>query len=78
MGDFNLPVESVIWQQYWSSFEDAFSAAGNGWGFTRINGWIRVRIDHVLLDDRLKAVGARVGADWGSDHLPLQAEVQWR
>jgi len=78
MGDFNLPVESIIWQQYWSSLDDAFNAAGNGWGFTKLNGWIRVRIDHVLFDDRLKAVGAHVGADWGSDHLPFMAEVQWR
>lgn len=78
MGDFNLPVESIIWQQYWSSLDDSFSAAGNGWGFTKLNGWIRVRIDHVLLDDRLKAVGAHVGTDWGSDHLPFMAEVQWR
>ena len=76
IGDFNLPVESIIWQQYWSSLDDSFNAAGNGWGFTKLNGWIRVRIDHVLLDDQLKAVGAHVGADWGSDHLPYMAEVQ--
>ena len=78
MGDFNLPVESVIWQRYWSSLDDSFNTAGNGWGFTRLNGWIRVRIDHVLLDGHLKAVGAHVGADWGSDHLPFMAEVEWR
>ena len=78
MGDFNLPVESIIWQQYWSSLEDSFNAAGNGWGFTKLNGWIRVRIDHVLLDDKLKAVAAHVGADFGSDHLPYMTEVQWK
>jgi hypothetical protein len=78
MGDFNLPVESIIWRRYWSSLRDTFNAAGNGWGYTKLNGWIRVRIDHVLIDDKLKAVGAHVGADWGSDHLPYIAEVQWR
>jgi len=78
MGDFNLPVESIIWQQYWSSLDDSFNAAGNGWGFTKLNGWIRVRIDHVLLDDKLKAVSAHVGADFGSDHLPYMTEVQWK
>jgi len=76
IGDFNLPVESMIWQKFWSSLDDSFNAAGNGWGFTKLNGWIRVRIDHVLLDGHLKAVGAHVGADWGSDHLPYIAEVQ--
>ena len=78
MGDFNLPVESVIWQRYWSSLQDTFDASGNGWGYTKMNGWIRVRIDHVLIDDHLKAVGGHVGDDWGSDHLPYLAEVQWR
>ena len=77
LGDFNLPIESAIWQRHWSSLDDAFSSAGNGWGFTKLNGWIRVRIDHVLLDRQLKAVSARVGADYGSDHLPFIAEVQW-
>jgi endonuclease/exonuclease/phosphatase family metal-dependent hydrolase len=75
LGDFNLPVESAIWQRYWGDLTDAFSAAGNGWGFTKRNGWIEVRIDHVLLDRQLKAVGAHVGDDWGSDHLPFITEV---
>ncbi len=77
-GDFNLPVESIFWQQYWASLQDAFGWAGNGWGYTKLNGWIRVRIDHVLVDARLEAVGAAVGADYGSDHLPFIAEVQFR
>jgi vancomycin resistance protein VanJ len=79
VGDFNLPVESVIWQRYWRpGLEDAFEAAGNGWGYTRLNGWIRVRIDHVLLDPQLRATGAQLGSDWGSDHLPFIAEVTWK
>jgi endonuclease/exonuclease/phosphatase (EEP) superfamily protein YafD len=78
LGDFNLPVESVIWRRYWDGLQDSFGKAGNGWGFTKLNGWIRVRIDHVLLDDQLKAVRAEVGRDWGSDHLPFLAEVAWR
>jgi vancomycin resistance protein VanJ len=75
LGDFNLPVESVIWRRYWDDLSDAFDAAGNGWGFTKLNGWIEVRIDHVLVDDQLKVVGAHVGDDWGSDHLPFIAEI---
>ena len=78
LGDFNLPVESVIWRRYWGDLDDAFGSAGNGWGFTKLNGWIRVRIDHVLLSDDLRAARARVGEDWGSDHLPLASEVVWR
>ena len=78
MGDFNLPVESVIWQRYWGTLDDAFGTAGNGWGYTRLNGWIKVRIDHILLTPDLKAASAHVGDDWGSDHLPFVSEVMWR
>lgn len=79
MGDFNLPVESIIWQQYWNgALSDAFGEAGNGWGFTKLNGWIRVRIDHVLHTEQLRVVGTHVGTDWGSDHLPFVAEVKWK
>jgi vancomycin resistance protein VanJ len=75
-GDFNLPIESIFWQQHWSSLQDAFGWAGNGWGYTKMNGWILARIDHVLVDSHLESVGAWVGKDYGSDHLPFVAEVQ--
>jgi vancomycin resistance protein VanJ len=52
LGDFNMPVESRIFQTHWSHLRDAFSVAGTGLGMTKYNGWIRVRIDHVLTDDR--------------------------
>ena len=34
-GDFNMPVESEIYRTYWSGFENAFSAAGLGYGASR-------------------------------------------
>ena len=48
VGDFNAPVESVIYRRYWGDLRNAFSYAGFGFGSTRLNGWIRVRIDHIL------------------------------
>ena len=39
-GDFNLPVDSAIYREYWSGYRDAFSDAGWGFGYTE---WPRVR-----------------------------------
>lgn len=76
-GDFNLPVESRIYRESWGGFTNAFSRAGRGFGFTRFNGWIRVRIDHVLAGPGWRVDRARVGPDVGSDHRPLVADLAW-
>ncbi|NNF27428.1 MAG: endonuclease/exonuclease/phosphatase, partial [Gemmatimonadetes bacterium] len=52
--------------------------AGLGFGFTRYNGWIRARIDHVLLAGDLEAVSAVVGDDVGSDHRPVRVRIRRR
>jgi endonuclease/exonuclease/phosphatase (EEP) superfamily protein YafD len=70
-GDFNAPVESRIYRDEWEGWTNAFSAAGFGLGSTRLNGWIRARIDHVLVDDEWKVVDAQPGRDVGSDHRPM-------
>jgi endonuclease/exonuclease/phosphatase (EEP) superfamily protein YafD len=78
MGDFNLPAESAIFREFWGDLEDAWSGGGNGFGFTKDNGWIRVRIDHILASEDLTVVEAKVLRDVGSDHLPLLGVYQWR
>jgi len=75
LGDFNTPVESRIFRQHWGDLADAFSAAGFGLGMTKYNGWIRVRIDHVLANDQWRVDRARVGADAFSDHRPLLVDL---
>lgn len=76
-GDFNLPVESRIYRESWGGFGNAFSRAGRGFGFTRYNGWIRVRIDHVLAGPGWRVDRAFVGPDVGSDHRPVVADLVW-
>jgi vancomycin resistance protein VanJ len=78
-GDFNLPVDSVMYRQHWSTFRDAFSDGGLGFGYTewpqmrvRVFG---VRIDHVLMGEGWRCRRCWVGADVGSDHLPLLADL---
>jgi vancomycin resistance protein VanJ len=77
-GDFNMPTESAIFRQHWSSMTDAFKRAGFGFGYTRLAGWIRLRIDHVLTDDNWVVKSARVLPDYGSDHLPVMVDVEKR
>jgi len=78
MGDFNMPVESPLYRESWSGYENAFSAVGRGFGMTRDNGWIKVRIDHVLADRAWwRAERAYVGTDMGSDHRPVFAELRF-
>ena len=74
-GDFNMPVESAIFRAHWGSMTDGWEAAGLGFGYTRLAGWISLRIDHVLADSSWSVQSARVLPDYGSDHLPVMVEV---
>lgn len=74
-GDFNMPSESAIFREYWSDLQDGWAEAGTGFGYTRLAGWIRLRIDHVLADSAWSVQSARLLPDYGSDHLPLMVEV---
>lgn len=78
MGDFNMPSESAIYREHWSSLQSGFETAGFGFGYTRLNGWIRLRIDHILADDNWRVRSARTLPDYGSDHLPLMVDVEKR
>jgi len=78
VGDFNTPRESAIFRSNWGDLTEAFARAGVGFGFTRDNGWIKVRIDHVLSGPGFRPVRAMVLPDYGSDHLPLLADLVQR
>ena len=75
LGDFNTPVESRIYQEHWGDLDEAFSVAGFGLGATKRNGWIRVRIDHVLTTDQWRTERIRTGTTSFSDHLPVIADL---
>jgi endonuclease/exonuclease/phosphatase family metal-dependent hydrolase len=75
-GDFNMPVESRIYRDTWSSFGNAFSTAGFGWGSTKQTRWFGARIDHILYSAPWRCVRAWVGPAMGSDHRPLIADLE--
>jgi len=78
LGDFNSPPESPMFRSYWGDWQNAFNLVGVGLGGTRLNGWIRARIDHILADDRWIVVRSRLGPRLGSDHAPILADVRLR
>jgi endonuclease/exonuclease/phosphatase (EEP) superfamily protein YafD len=77
-GDFNMPFESAIYQRYWSSFTNAFSTAGLGFGHSKATRWHGIRIDHVLLGPGWECLDARVGRHLGGDHRPMIADLRLR
>jgi vancomycin resistance protein VanJ len=78
-GDFNMPMESLMYHRDWADYSNAFSTAGFGYGWTEkatIRGFeYGIRIDHILARGALAANKCWVGPDVGSDHLPLIAEM---
>jgi endonuclease/exonuclease/phosphatase (EEP) superfamily protein YafD len=77
-GDFNMPVDSTIYQRYWSSWQNAFSTAGLGFGPTKFTTHFGIRIDHILANGAWRVRNARIGPSLGGDHRPVVAELELR
>jgi endonuclease/exonuclease/phosphatase (EEP) superfamily protein YafD len=75
-GDFNLPVESVIYQRDWATFNNAFSSCGSGFGHTMASRRGSVRIDHCLSRGSWTPTAITLGPDLGSAHLPVLADYR--
>jgi endonuclease/exonuclease/phosphatase (EEP) superfamily protein YafD len=74
-GDFNTPVESSLFREYWRGFRDCHSEAGWGFGFTKRTRRIGARIDHILAGPGWRCLDTRVVAGMDGDHAPLVALV---
>jgi endonuclease/exonuclease/phosphatase family metal-dependent hydrolase len=74
-GDFNMPPDASTFAAMLATFRSAFSEAGWGYGYTRPARFSWVRIDHILTTPDWSITECRVGPDFGSDHLPVVAEV---
>ncbi len=82
LGDFNMTDLSTSYRTMAEQFNDAFRAAGRGFGFTFPAGYAfgamprLLRIDYVWYTDDLTALAARAGSDSGtSDHYPVIADL---
>jgi len=75
LGDFNMPVESSIYRENFSHYQNTFNEAGFGFGFTKYTRFINIRIDHILTDEHFSVLEAKIGNDVGSDHSPILATI---
>jgi endonuclease/exonuclease/phosphatase (EEP) superfamily protein YafD len=76
-GDFNLPRDSEIFRENLSTFTDAFSAAGLGFGWTYRHGGTATRIDHILAGRDWVCRRCWVGSSVRSPHRPVIADWEF-
>ena len=79
-GDLNAPAQAIVCKNLFAAgLEDAFSAAGNGYGYTYGEttkvGWSYFRIDHIMTSHQWQVLDCWVGNDAGSDHCPVFADL---
>jgi endonuclease/exonuclease/phosphatase family metal-dependent hydrolase len=77
-GDTNLPDPSVTLRRYLSHFDDAFTAASWGFGYTFPNNkkWgPAMRLDRIFTAGKLRATRFEVGRSLASDHYCVVADV---
>jgi endonuclease/exonuclease/phosphatase (EEP) superfamily protein YafD len=79
-GDLNAPESSPVIQALLTTgLRDAFSAAGNGFGYTHGHslrpGFSFLRIDHILVSEGLGVADSFVGGMEGSEHRPVIADL---
>ena len=78
LGDFNNTAYSYIYKQFKKEkYQDAFELVGNGFGKTFNFKFFPLRIDFVLLDEKLSAVKFRNYSQQLSDHYPIKVDVSW-
>ncbi len=77
-GDFNMVPQSGIYRDVWGDLTNAFSATGQGFGFTMFAGRRfkqSVRIDHVLSGSDYTPVSVTHYRGYPSEHQPVLAEL---
>ena len=75
-GDFNNTAYSYVYNKIkGDDFKDAFKIAGNGFGGTYNFKFFPVRIDFILVDDKLEVNGFKTYDLKLSDHYPIKATL---
>jgi endonuclease/exonuclease/phosphatase (EEP) superfamily protein YafD len=79
-GDTNLPGLSPVFHRYLSTYNDGFTHASWGFGYTfPTNKWRPwMRIDRILANDAFRFVHFEVGHDTVSDHRCVVADLERR
>lgn len=85
-GDFNMSDQTLIYGEITAVMNDSWQAAGQGFGATwpaargeeGVPDFLppMLRLDYVWHSDDFRPLGAWVGPELGSDHLPLLVRLQ--
>lgn len=76
LGDFNITDQSPYYDRIIAAgFSDAFRAKGFGLGATFPSQLPLVRIDYIFVSPHFAPLSAAVGADHGSDHRAIWADI---
>jgi endonuclease/exonuclease/phosphatase family metal-dependent hydrolase len=76
VGDLNAEPDAPEMQPLLDRFEDAWTLAGEGEGFTLSSTNPTVRIDYILVSPGIDVAQALVPSSLASDHLPVVAELE--
>jgi len=80
-GDFNAPVQSIVCRKLMRhGLTDAFSTAGQGYGYSfghelRLVAHSYVRLDHILASRHWRVERCWTGGADASDHRPVIADL---
>jgi vancomycin resistance protein VanJ len=74
-GDFNTPPRGTVYASLARRWQDAFGAAGWGFGYTFASRAPLLRIDYVWLSAGLRPIRVEVPPSRASDHRPVVTDV---
>ena len=77
-GDTNLTSLSPILARYFGEYQDGFTHAGWGFGYTFPSGEPWLRLDRIMASQELRFVSFQVGCSDESDHRCVVAQIDRR
>lgn len=79
MGDWNMKPESKAWTKITREFQDVWTIAGKGEGFTYPSHRPRSRLDYLFISNHFHVVDTEIitHIPKSSDHLPLKATISF-
>ena len=74
-GDFNDPPVSYTYQRFGGFLKDAFKEKGMGFGISYSGAIPFLRIDYIMVSDKLNVIDFNTYHDNYSDHYPIKAII---
>jgi endonuclease/exonuclease/phosphatase (EEP) superfamily protein YafD len=76
MGDFNTPLDSVLFESFRQYLTHAFESGGHGFAETWPIPLPVLAIDHIWVGKKIKVAGCNLNWSWLSDHRSVVADIE--